>query len=96
MAKLWLIQFTVKAKTKLLRQFPLDMLRYDGCTIHDFDSISHIMDSFDTDLRTIDFESEPIVLDHYEHGNKNWEPTYRRWQSYGYEVIDVQSAKDGY
>ena len=95
MAKEWLIEFTVKPIAKIPRQFPIDMLRYDSCyPASDMDSVSRIVDTMDYNISAKDFEIEPIKLIHLSHGNKLWQPTNARWNSFGYAVIEVKSARE--
>lgn len=95
MAKQWAIRFTVQSKTKLVRQFPIDMLQYDSCypSINSH-SVGRIIDSLDQNISAKEFNPEPITLIHLSHGNKNWTPTNARWESFGYKVMHICSAKE--
>jgi hypothetical protein len=93
MAKEWLIEFKVQPISKVPRQFPIDMLRYDSCyPASNMDSVSRIVDTMDYNISAKDFEIKSITLIHLSHGNKNWTPTNARWESFGYKVIDIQQA----
>lgn len=95
MAKEWLIEFTVKPRAKIPRQFPIDMLRYDSCyPASDMYSVSRIVDTLDQFTSAKEFVIEPINLIHLSHGNKNWIPTNARWESFGYTVIEVKSPRE--
>jgi hypothetical protein len=94
MAKQWAKKFTVQAKHKLPRPFPIDMLSYDQCYPSvDSDSVSRIINSL-SEFINESFESKPITLIHLSHGNKNWSPTSARWESFGYKVTNIQPAKE--
>lgn len=78
------IRFTVTGPG----DFPLDMLRWDAChpySQQDVSRIEHISyDSFD---RRINREIELVHT--YDHDS--WKPTDGRWQSFGWNVTEVQS-----
>lgn len=93
MAKEWIIKFEVICKHKLLRSFPMDMLRYDHCHPSDSESAGAIADSLSDLISANEFEPVAITLTHYSHGNRNWEPTNARWESYGYRVIKIHDPK---
>jgi len=97
MSKLWKIEFTVQSKSKLVRAFPIDMLRYDSCyPARDQYSTARIIDSLDQNISAKEFDPQPIALIHNSHGNKQWQPTAPRWESFGYTVIEVKQAREGY
>jgi hypothetical protein len=96
MAKLWVIEFAVQSKNKLVLQFPIDMLRYDSCyPANDQYSVIRIVDSLDQNISAIEFDHKPINLIHNSHGNKNWSPTAARWESFGYRVINIKCSERG-
>jgi hypothetical protein len=98
MAKLWAIKFVVQSKSKLAGQFPIDMLRYDSCyPSKDSVSVSRILNSLDINqIIEGDPEDRMITLVHNSHGDKNWTPTIARWESYGYRVVTIKQAREGY
>ena len=92
MAKLWRIKFSVKCRFNHMNAFPLDMLRYDDCQPADTNDWDLIIQSHANLIRPDEpIDSEPINLIHYSHGKKNWTPTYDRWRSFTWEVIEVDS-----
>lgn len=97
MAKIWIIEFAVQAKHKIPRRFPIDMLRYDSCyPDRDRYSVSRIEETIDPYTTAKEFEPKPINLIHLSHGNKNWTPTNARWESFGYKVVNIKPAREGY
>lgn len=92
MAKEWIIHFEVIAINVIPHSFPLDMLRRDHCYPSNDDSISEIMESFDQFGSALDYKPKPIRLTCLSHGNRNWKPNERRWQSFGYRVIKIDPA----
>lgn len=95
MAKLWAIKFVVQSRYKIPRAFPIEMLNYDSCyPSSDNYSIGKIIDSLDQNISAKEFNPEPITLVHLSHGNKNWTPTIRRWESFGYKVINICEARE--
>jgi hypothetical protein len=95
MAKQWAIKFTVQSRYKVPRAFPMDMLSYDSCyPSSDGYSVGRIIESMDQNISAKEFEIEPITLIHLSHGDKNWKPTNARWDSFGYKVTNIQSAKE--
>jgi len=71
------IKFTVEG----LGEFPLDMLRYDRCfprTGMDCDSI------------TYKGERRQVTLVALNRDSYLWKPTYGRWESFGWNVVEVE------
>jgi len=61
--------------------FPIDMLRYDGlypATGKDSSEISLSLQEIDTTIKKYTLRTN---------NSKNWVPTLRRWQSFGFKVI---------
>jgi len=95
MAKQWAIKFTVQPMRKVPRAFPIDMLSYDSCyPSNDGHSVGRIIESMDQGISAKDFVIEPITLVHLSHGNRNWTPTNARWESFGFNVVNIQQAKE--
>ena len=95
MAKQWAIKFTVQSRFKIPRAFPIDMLSYDSCyPSNDGYSTGRMIDSLDQNISAKEFNPEPITLIHLSHGNKNWSPTNGRWESFGYKVMHICTAKE--
>jgi len=93
MAKEYLIQFTVQCRNSISRAFPIDMLRYDHCCpASEYDS-GLIHETLSEFIPITDFTPKPITLNYYSHGNRNWTPTNGRWQSFGYEVLNICTPK---
>lgn len=71
-------------------EFPIDMLRYDGC---------FPLSEEDSNLITLTLRTErkwrptKIVL-LKPNGYKHWIPSYTRWKSFGWEVIESEERKD--
>lgn len=93
MAKNYVIEFVVQSKFKNGSSFPMDMLRYDRCIPYDSSDVNRITDSLHI-FSDKEKERYPIHLIHYSHGNKNWQPTYERWNSFSYTVIEVKPARE--
>ena len=92
MAKLWRIEYSVKCRFNHMNAFPIDMLRYDDsqpASTEDWDLIIQSHANAIAPKEAID--SKPIKLVHYSHGNKRWQPTFDRWRSFTWEVIEVNS-----
>lgn len=70
----WAFHFRVTG----VGSFPLDMLRYDSC---------FPLDSGDA-TRLDDRERRTVCLVHYT-SDARWSPTARRWESFGWRVIDA-------
>jgi hypothetical protein len=86
MAKLIPIQITVRGTVP----FPLDMLRYDGCfPLSEGDSKLIENSIYYEDLNI----SRTIILLR-PHGYKHWTPSYAKWKSYRWEVIETRERKD--
>jgi len=95
MAKEWVIEFTVITRNKMVRRFPIDMLRYDSCyPENEMESVSRINETLSEFIKAKDFTAKPIALIHLSHGNKNWQPTEARWNSFGYKVIEIKQARE--
>lgn len=95
MAKQWAIKFTVQPIKKIPNRFPIDMLCYDQCYPSiDNESVSRINDTMSDYISASEFKSEPITLVHLSHGDKNWNPTNGRWQSFGYKVTNIRPARE--
>lgn len=70
-------------------EFPIDMLRYDGCfPLSEGDSAL-----ISKSLRICPSEKTTVVL-LKPNGYKHWTPNYARWKSYGWEVIECEERKD--
>jgi hypothetical protein len=95
MAKEWVIEFDVISRNKLMRRFPIDMLRHDSCyPENESESVSRINETLSEFIPAKDFKAKPITLIHLAHGNKNWKPTEARWYSFGYKVIETKPARE--
>ena len=96
MAKLWLIEYYVESKFKHPIAFPLDMLRYDHSEPYSLNEWEYIINSHVNSIipNRILQESKSIRLVHYSHGNKNWNPTIKRWESFGYKVVTIKPARE--
>lgn len=66
----WFITFEVTGRG----EFPVDMLRYDGCWPVDGVDASNILGGQDAPLRTVKLMSM--------RDRKDWQPTVARWQSF--------------
>lgn len=75
--KTYTFLFTVEGRGA----FPIDMLRFDGCC----------PDS-QIDVGNMDWQSGPqtrrVSLCRFT-PNRKWEPTEARWNSFGWEVVEV-------
>lgn len=82
--KLMPIQITVRGSG----EFPIDMLRYDGCFPLSEGDARLIRDSFDG------FAKKRTVVLLRPHGYKHWQPSFKRWKSFGWEVVEAVERKD--
>lgn len=70
--------------------FPDDMLRYDSCQPSTPGSAQEIADSQDYEKRAVRRNSDTpdyVVTLVRESERRYWEPTYGRWQSFGWAVV---------
>lgn len=85
-----LISFRVHSN---LLPFPLDMLRYDGCFPMSQEDVDKISISLDRETSQDErFNLGSIILGHHA-SSKAWKPTYERWESMGWQVMDVASNR---
>ena len=94
MAKLWITRYRVKPIGDCDNIFPLDMLRRDGSrptTQEDVGALSYSL----LGSQEMWKKGATIQLSHIEHGNKTWEPSYERWKSFGWEVVEVNPSEQG-
>lgn len=66
--------------------FPLDMLRYDASYPAASDDAT-VIDQ-DRNEGTFYREIRSVTLIHNHVGRSRWEPTYARWESFSWKVID--------
>lgn len=88
MAKEYSHTVVVEPSGSMVFPFPIDMLRYDRLTPkREVDSglISHILEHR-TSKRGREREALQITLTRQAH--KNWIPTYERWKSFSWTVVD--------
>jgi len=83
-----LIRFKVIPKS-LINRFPIDMLRYDTCYPSTNSDSSAIRWSFNPNAISNYSEIGPIELIHL--GNKNWKPSFKKWESFGWKVIECDN-----
>lgn len=83
MAKVYAIAFRVRGTFR----FPFDMLRYDQCWPTDSQSTA-AMDRANDDPR----QPLEISLVHYDR-DRNWHPTYLRWESFLWKVVEGSVAR---
>jgi hypothetical protein len=76
----------------LINRFPIDMLRYDACYPNTSTDASSIDLSINQDCIYNYNEIGPIELIHMA-SNRNWKPTFKRWESFGWKVIDCDNWK---
>ena len=90
MAKLHTIRVVVQQRGTLFVPFPIDMLRYDGVSPNSEADSGEINRSFNS-RRYGSENKEPIVVTvkKLSHGSKKWLPESARWESFGWEVIEV-------
>jgi hypothetical protein len=70
--------------------FPIDMLRYDACQpLHETDS-NTIANSINHHYRGA--EGYEVSLVRTDEPRRLWEPTYGRWESFGWKVSRVESS----
>lgn len=69
--------------------FPIDMLRYDGCYPLSEGDANLIRSSLEEGLT----KRTTIVL-LKPNGYQHWTPNYKRWKSYGWEVVETIERKD--
>lgn len=69
-------------------QFPLDMLRYDGCYPGGSEDAQAIQDSLDEGY-TYPSKAKPITL-HKWSDNPRWQPTQGRWESFCWKVMSMK------
>lgn len=89
MAKLWVVEFAVRSNSPM-NVFPIDMLRYDRCSPASHDDVEEITVA-ESPLLELD-KNATVSLVHYAHGDKKWQPTVRRWESFGWKVVRVHPA----
>ena len=65
--------------------FPIDMLRYDGC-FPAYEIESRLI-AMQADAGEDFFEQRTVTL--CKVTERVWEPTTSRWRSYGWDVVDV-------
>ena len=90
MAKKWITTFTVESR-RPTGIFPVDMLRYDYCTSASEEESGNMMFSLTGHYSE---DSPPVRLHHIEYGNKNWKPTRKRWESFGWVVTKVEAPRE--
>lgn len=78
--KLYYHRFTVEGSD----HFPHDMLRYDTC-----------WPSCSGDVDTMDFTEDGMnrLVTLTSVGHKDWKPTLRRWESFGWKVLEYGNYK---
>lgn len=70
-------------------QFPADMLRTDACFPATPDDVNNMMDSI---TGTYDKPTPVTITLVHVTDVKGWKPTSQRWESFGWDVIDVVPA----
>lgn len=86
------MKHTTRFVVKGTLQFPVDMLRTDQCFPATSDDVNAMMDNISAPY--VDFsENQPdwtstIGLVHVD-VRKGWKPTAQRWESFGWEVVEV-------
>lgn len=79
-------------------EFPIDMLRYDGCFPLSEGDSGLIESSYSHSIASPEAgEFPPIkikVILLKPNGYKHWTPSYSRWKSFGWEVIECEKRKD--
>ena len=77
MAMFYRFSFTVEG----FGAFPTDMLRYDNAFPHS-----------ESDSSDVDAHNHRTVQLVAIHDSRAWRPTYRRWESFGWKVIECEEA----
>ena len=77
--RLYEVTYTVKGPGS----FPIDMLRYD--TSFPAKETQSLQIEADADMREVDL---------IHRGAKGWKPTYDRWRSFGWNVLQVQGPRE--
>ena len=67
--------------------FPLDMLRYDGCFPDTSVDVEKIRGSFNI-LGPNKWSIRVVKI-----SQQKWEPTTKRWESFGWKVININLKK---
>lgn len=91
MAKLWVHEFIVAPKGNALFSFPVDMLRKEQCypaTENDSGTMAETMDLKRYSKGKDRNKHWSITLRARQ--NKDWSPTYDRWRSFSWEVLEYK------
>jgi hypothetical protein len=81
-------KFKVRQRAHAFR-FPLDMLRYDCCWPRNSEDASSINLTFSERYQA---EKAAVVELSCEY-HKDWKPTAKRWESFGWEVIEHSNKR---
>lgn len=71
-------------------EFPIDMLRFDGCfPLSEGDS-----NLISSSLRAgyVNVKTKVVLLK--PNGYKHWSPSYSKWKSAGREIVECEERKD--
>jgi hypothetical protein len=89
-------EFTIAPKDeKASPRFPLDMLRYDRCFFTKEEEANAVQDALMAEYltgRERGHGIKSITLGKHT-SDKNWKPMIRRWERFGWKVMDMKTPE---